>query len=221
MPQRYPGSHVEVQGWEARHYDRLMDIATLGTYPFFIRKAVALMDITPSDRILDLGCGTGRNARLMAIRLSREGEVVGLDVGDEMITQFRRNLASYPNARIMKLRIEEPLPFVENFDKALISFVLHGFPHDVRMQVVDNVHRSLKPGGEFFVLDWNRFSLGEAILPVRLFLKHMECSYALDFITQDWPAILRERGFEECDQHPFYWKYLRLLRARKTTGRSK
>jgi len=47
-------------------------------------QTLALMNIQPSDRILDLGCGTGWAARRLA-RLATAGEVVGLDVADEML----------------------------------------------------------------------------------------------------------------------------------------
>src|ERR1043166_6054078 len=47
-------------------------------------QTLALMDIQPEDRILDLGCGTGWASRRMA-RIATSGEVVGLDVADEML----------------------------------------------------------------------------------------------------------------------------------------
>ena len=73
-------SKVEVNGFEARHYDLFMNLITGGTYPFFIRRVVKDMQIQPADGILDLGCGTGRNISLMNRYLSEEGRVLGLDI---------------------------------------------------------------------------------------------------------------------------------------------
>ena len=45
-------------------------------------QTLTLMDLHPTDRVLDLGCGTGWASRRMA-RVA--AEVTGLDVADEML----------------------------------------------------------------------------------------------------------------------------------------
>src|SRR5258708_35696424 len=52
-------------------------------------QTLALMDLQPADRVLDLGCGTGWASRRMA-RMVTAGEVVGLDVADEMLNRARQ-----------------------------------------------------------------------------------------------------------------------------------
>lgn len=54
----YPQSKVEINGFMARYYDILLDTVTLGRYRPLIEKAIELMAIRPSDKILDLGSGT-------------------------------------------------------------------------------------------------------------------------------------------------------------------
>src|SRR5882672_5454500 len=56
-------------------------------------KTIRKMELRPGERILDLGCGSGWATRLLA-RLVGEGpdgfgQVVGLDVSDEMIREAR------------------------------------------------------------------------------------------------------------------------------------
>src|SRR6202161_3192815 len=56
-------------------------------------KTIRLMNLRPGERALDLGCGSGWATRLLA-RLVGEGpegfgQVVGLDVSDEMVRQAR------------------------------------------------------------------------------------------------------------------------------------
>jgi len=65
MRSYYPKSKVEISGFRAKHYDRLMSIITLGMYSSLMQKAVRLMEIKRTDKILDLGTGTGSNACLM------------------------------------------------------------------------------------------------------------------------------------------------------------
>lgn len=207
-------SKVEVTGLEARYYDLLMNIITGGTYPFFIRNAIREMQIQPGDNILVFGAGTGRNMDLMDKYLSGKGRIVGLDVGPEMLEQAQRRFADHPYITIEKQRVEEPLPYQGEFDKVFISFVLHGFIQEDRLQIIANAQRALRPGGEFIILDYNEFDLKQSPWPVRFVFK-MECPLATDFIGRDLQAILREQGFDEFRVHPHYLGYVRLLAARK------
>jgi len=51
---------------------------------------LALMQLRPSDRVLDLGCGAGWATRLLAARVP-QGKVIGVDISDEMIERARRS----------------------------------------------------------------------------------------------------------------------------------
>ncbi len=210
----YPGSKVEVSGYLAPWYDFLLNLTTGGTYPGFIRKAVRLMEIRPGDKILDLGSGTGRNAVLMMKYLSREGRYLGIDISPAMIARARKKLSQFSNARIIRARTEQILPFKAEFDKVFISFVLHGFPHHIRERIVTFARSVLKKEGEFIILDYNRFSLAAAPLYVKIPFRLVECSYAFDFIRRDWEKILLHKGFDRFKKHFFFKNYVRLLKAR-------
>jgi len=210
-----PLSKVEVTGFEARHYDLLMNLITGGTYPFFIRRVVRDMEIRPDDAILDLGAGTGRNECLMARYLSNRGRILGLEIGEEMLKQAERKCRRLSNVTFERRRIEEPLLYQEEFDKVFISFVLHGFAQEDRLRILANVYRALRPGGEFLILDYNEFDPEEAPWPVRFAFRRVECPLATDFVRRDWQAILSEHGFGDFREHRYYFGYVRLLGARK------
>ncbi|RLC11111.1 MAG: hypothetical protein DRH43_04860 [Deltaproteobacteria bacterium] len=217
MGSHYPESKVEVHGCMARHYDALLTIATFGQYVPFIRKSIALMDIRPEDRILDLGTGTGRNACLMTRHLSNKGKVIGLDISQEMISQFKKRCVHYPNAKIIHARVDQSLPLKQDFDKVFISFVLHGFPQQVRELIIKNAFEVLKGNGEFFILDYNEFSYKEMPFYLKRLFKLIECPYAFDFIERDWKGILRQQGFDYLKEHHFFQGYIRLLSAKRVT----
>ena len=64
-------------------------------------KTIRLMELRPGERVLDLGCGAGWATRLLA-RLVADGpegfgQVVGLDVSDEMIRRARAASKDFEN----------------------------------------------------------------------------------------------------------------------------
>ncbi len=215
MGKLYPKSKVEIKGFTARYYDTLLDMITFGRYYSFIREVIQLMKIKPNDRIIDLGAGTGRNACLMMRYLSDNGDLIGLDISEEMEKQFEKRCVDFPNAKFVRQRIDIPLPYVEEFDKAFISFVLHGFPQDVREVIIENVYRSLKKGGEFFILDYNEFSMENMPFYIRIPFKFFECPYAFDFIKRNWREVLSRKGFKSFEKLLFFKGYVRLIKASK------
>ncbi len=208
-------SHVEVRGWGARHYDLMMNLLLLGRYQAFIEEAIGRMDIRQGDAILDLGSGTGRNICTMMKSLGDTGRVVGVDIGQEMLQQARQRCQPYPQVTFLKRRIEEPLPFHEEFDKAFISFTLHGFEDEDKERVIANVHRALKPGGMFWILDYNEFDLDRQWLPFRWAFRHFECDLASEFLSLDLRGMLARHGFGSFVTHLFLRDYVRLLGAEK------
>ncbi|WP_456392181.1 class I SAM-dependent methyltransferase [Nitratifractor sp.] len=208
-------SKVEVRGMEAKYYDILMNIITLGWYPSFIKKAIDDLELKEGERVLDLGAGTGRNALLMREYIGRSGEVRALEIGAEMQEAFRRKTAGYPNLILEDRRIDEPLPYHEEFDSVFISFVLHGFVQEKRDRIIENALKALKPGGRFAILDYANFDVDKAPWWVRFAIRKVECPLAEDFIRRDTRQMLREHGFDTFRESLYLQGYLRLLMATK------
>ena len=217
----YPDSGVELSSFLAKHYDNVMNIATLGFYRGFISRAIKAMDIQHGDKILDLGCGTGRNACIMAKYLSDEGKITGMDVSSILERQFNKKCANYQSVAFIRRRIDLPFSLSEQFDKIFISFVLHGFPHKVRQTILKNVSDHLKPGGAFFLLDFAEFNMNEIPLLHCFIFKNIECKYAFDFIERDWKQILANYNFTGFEEFFFFKDYVRLLKTKKFNSNKK
>lgn len=215
----YPDSGVELKSFSARNYDLVMNIGTLGFYGGFMQKAIKAMDIQQEDKLLDLGCGTGRNACIMAKYLSDNGEITGMDVSSIMERQFNKKCAKYQNITFTRQRIDLPFSLPKQYDKIFISFVIHGFPHEVRHTVLKNIDKHLKPGGVFCMLDFSEFNMNEMPFPYRFIFKNIECKYAFDFIERDWKQILSSYHFAGFEEFFFFKKYIRLLKACKLNSR--
>jgi len=212
----YPDSGVELNEFVAKNYDKIMNTLSFGLYRGFIKKAIKQMDIQPGNSILDLGCGTGRNASLMAKYIGDTGHITGLDISELMETQFLKKFKGQANISFVKQRIDQPFDLNKQFEIVFISFVIHGFPHEIRSTVIQNALTHLKPGGKFYILDFAKFDMAKMPALHRFIFKKIECKYAFDYIERDWKTILKEAGFDYFKEHFYVKKYVRLLKAVKT-----
>ncbi len=105
--------------------------------------------IGASDRILDLGCGTGIVSRILRERLGGAAKLVGVDVSAAMIEKAR-SLApeiDFREANAMAL------PFPDgSFDIVLCQEMLQFVPD--RLVALREVRRVLTPGGRFITSTW-------------------------------------------------------------------
>jgi ubiquinone/menaquinone biosynthesis C-methylase UbiE len=116
-------------------------------------------------RVLDLGCGAGRNLLFLA----KAGfDVVGLDAAPEGLKLLRQKLTEQRlSAELRKGSFFEPLPYPDSSFDAIISVqsLQHGREEDIK-KAIKEIERVLRPGGLFFVTLCGRTSKGK----VRLFL---------------------------------------------------
>ncbi len=211
----YPDSHVELKKFTEKNYDTVMNFGTLGLYQGFIKKAIYHMNIQPDNHILDLGCGTGRNAKLMSDYLNDKGHITGLDISELMEKQFRYKFKKDKRGEFIKQRIDLQFNLQHTYDKIFISFVIHGLPHEIRSIVIQNAYNHLNPGGKFFILDFAEFDMDKMPWLHRFIFKKIECKYAFDFIKRNWKEILISYGFDHFTEHFYLKKYIRLLSTQK------
>ena len=126
---------AEPHDWDARSYDE--------SFRFVADRAaelVTLLDPRPGERILDLGCGTGR---LTAVIASRGASVVGVDRDAAMIEAAREQ---FPDVEFA-IGDGEALDLAGPFDAVFSNAALHWM---TRPEVVlHGVARLLRPGGRF------------------------------------------------------------------------
>ena len=147
--------------------------------------------------------------------LSENGEVLGLEISEQMISQFRKKTDKFDNLNVRDLRIDQPFSLEKKYDKVFISFVFHGFPFKIQKNILKNAWGALKEGGEFIMLDFNEFITDETPAYFRIPFKIVECRYAFEYVERDWKHIMADFGFTNFDEHLFFHDHLRMLKAKK------
>ena len=112
-------------------------------------QTLALMDIQPEDRILDLGCGTGWASRRMA-RIAVQGEVVGLDVADEMLRRAEESSSAFKNVRYVWGSAENIAEADNAFTKVLSVESFYYYADQGK--ALDELRRVMAPGAKLFIL---------------------------------------------------------------------
>jgi SAM-dependent methyltransferase len=111
-------------------------------------------------RVLDLGCGTGRDVYALAQLVGARGEVVGVDMTPEQLNiakqhqEWHAQQLGFDNVRFLQGYIEklDELDLAPgSFDVIVSNCVINLSPD--KEAVLRGVRRLLKPGGEFYFSD--------------------------------------------------------------------
>jgi ubiquinone/menaquinone biosynthesis C-methylase UbiE len=123
-------------GWTARWRDPLQ------------RASLDALELRGTDRLLDVGCGTGSASRAAA---EQGASVVGIDLSSQMIGQASRLAAGRGGVRFA-LGDAEALPFADGAFTALLC--TNAFHHYPRPELaVREMARVLAPGGRLVIGD--------------------------------------------------------------------
>lgn len=157
-------------------YDQLNDWLSFGQHRVWKRLAVKWSRAKLGDRALDVCCGSGDLALLLAQQVGPSGQVVGLDFAAPQLAIARHR--AY-------LRVLDPfidwiegdalaLPFEANqFDAATMGYGLRNVLSP--LQSLEELHRVLKPGAIAAILDFHK--------PDRLEMESFQQGYLQHFVV--------------------------------------
>ncbi len=153
-------------------------------------------------RVLDLGCGSGRDVYLLSALVGERGEVVGVDMTPEQLAVAERHQAYHQqafgharsNVRFVQGDIEhlDELGLESDYFDIVVSNCVINLCTD-KARALNEVFRVLKPGGEMYFSD----VYGDRRIPDALLkdpVLYGEClSGALYW--QDFLTLARQAGF--------------------------
>eukprot|EP00798_Chlamydomonas_sp_ICE-L_P014776 gene14776-20825_t len=146
----------------ASRYDELNNALSLGQHWVWKRKTVTLSKARPGNKVLDVCCGSGDLAFLLAKVVGRRGEVIGLDFAADMLVDADRRAAqqalpglsdySTPMEWVQGDAMELPYE-ADSFDAATMGYGLRNVSSIPK--ALQELHRVLKPGKTVAILDFN------------------------------------------------------------------
>jgi ubiquinone/menaquinone biosynthesis C-methylase UbiE len=115
------------------------------------------LELRPGDRVLDVGCGPGRLARVFAERVAPTGAVDGIDAAAEMINRARSQARKRRAAVTFQVAFAQDLPFPDaTFDAVGCTLALHHVAQDDQRTAVEEMYRVLKPGGRLLIAEFHK-----------------------------------------------------------------
>ena len=185
----------------ARRYDHLAPYINLFEWLLWLpsglrRKAVAALKLASGDRVMEIGCGTGRNLRFLREAVGTDGRVYGVDLSGGMLAKARalsdRN--SWSNVSLVR---GEALVYTapERLDGILFSLSYNTMPH--HRQVLRHALTQLRPDGRIVIMDAKLPSgtFGQKILPFSLWL--MRRTFLGNPLIRPWEHLAADtREFE-------------------------
>ena len=152
----------------ADRYDFITRVLSYGQDRRWKARLMALAAIAPTDRVLDLACGTGD---LLFAAASRAKYAVGLDLTHRMLQLAKQrhtrgaSLVRLANADLTRSAPQERVAFItgdmlalplvaSRFNVVTTGYGLRNVP-DLESAIAE-IHRVLAPGGRVLSLDFNR-----------------------------------------------------------------
>lgn len=154
--------------------------------------------------LLDLGCGTGLELDAILSK-GRNITVTGIDLCPEMLNKLRQK---HPSVKTVCADYFQTELGENAFDCAVSVESLHHFTPPKKQGLYEKIHRALKPGGVFFLVDYLACCQEEETLLMDFCWKKRSAQGILEdvFIHFDTPltvehetGLLRKAGFSQVD----------------------
>jgi demethylmenaquinone methyltransferase/2-methoxy-6-polyprenyl-1,4-benzoquinol methylase len=192
-------------------YDGISRLAALsvGGEANFRKLALRGLKIDSDTKVLDLCCGSGQATQFL---IKSSQNVTGLDASPLSLNRARKNV---PEAQYVEAFAEQ-MPFADNlFDIVHTSVALHEMEQQQLRAILQEVHRVLKQGGVFTLVDFHAPTNPIFWPGLSLFLLLFETETAWELIKTDLVSLLTGTGFEVSNHWLYAGGSLQVIQVRK------
>lgn len=140
--------------WLTKVYDPVLQF----TMPEreFKSALIRQMEIKPNDRVLDFGCGS-LTLTIMAAQKHPQAQFFGVDVDKKIISIAKEKLSKTGLSIEVQQYDGSKLPYPDNsFDYVMSSLVFHHLTLKQKYFALEEIHRVLKPSGQFHIADFGK-----------------------------------------------------------------
>jgi len=144
------------QSW-AKVYKWLTPIYLLGNERRLRKETIASLHLQPGQKVLDIGCGTGRNFPLILEKIGPSGKLVGVDYTSDMLGRAQEQVEREGWQNVELIQADAALiELGRTFDAALSTLAISVIP-DYR-SALDRMLAHVKPDGYLAIGDAKRSS---------------------------------------------------------------
>lgn len=211
--QKTSGYYRDEFGRMARFYDVGLRFAFrfIGGEAAFRNEIILAAAADPGLRVLDINCGTGTLALLLADKTG--SRVTGIDLSPEMIAMARGKLTGGAVTFIVANAEELPFP-AESFDRATMSLAYHEMNREGRKNALAEAWRVLAPGGRLVIADLRAPDTLFTRIVMRI-LRLWETDTLTDMWRQGVDRELAAAGFTIVDRRITGRRFFELVTAAK------
>jgi demethylmenaquinone methyltransferase/2-methoxy-6-polyprenyl-1,4-benzoquinol methylase len=201
----------------APKYDLMNDLMSGGLHRVWKAYTLAVANLQPGDKALDIAGGTGDLALAFSKKVGKTGQVVHTDINEAMLRTGRNRLLDLGKVLPTVVCDAEKLPFPSQyFDLVSVAFGLRNMTHkDIALA---EMNRVLKPGGKLLVLefskvappleklyDWYSFKvlpqLGKWVAGDDASYRYLAESIRMHPSQEELKAMMLKGGFGHVDYH--------------------
>jgi ubiquinone/menaquinone biosynthesis C-methylase UbiE len=188
-----PGYLTETYWWAYVHpravrlFERqwLVNLILWGNFGRLRDAALHALGERLEGRTLQIACVYGDLTNRLRARLTPGGSLDVVDVLPVQLDNLAHKLPGEPRVGLIRGDSSALDLDSESYDRALLFFLLHEQPEDVRRKTIAEALRVLKPGGALVIVDYHRPSARHPLyLPMAAILKTFE-PFAMDLWRHD------------------------------------